>query len=60
MFGHYNQLKSLPGFRVVTSLGSISCSLIQTSFSGVCDSRRRLKFRLTVVTIVSLYIVVAI
>ena len=60
MFGHYNQLKSLPGFLVVTSLDSISCSLIQTSFSGVCDSRRRLKFRLTVVTIVSLYIVVAI
>ena len=30
------------------------------SFSGVCDSRRRRKFRLTVVTMVSLCIVVAI
>ena len=52
----------LIGFRVVTSLDGVSGSLIQTSFSEVCDSRRRLKFRLRarVVTIVALYIVVAI
>ena len=54
MFG-----QSVPGFRAVTSLDGVSGSLIQTSFSGVCDSRRRMKFRLTVVTMVSLYIVVA-
>ena len=54
MFG-----QSVHGFRVVTSLDGVSGSLIQTSFSGVCDSRRRMKFRLTVVTMVSLYIVVA-
>ena len=45
--------------QVLTSLDGISGLLIQTSFSGVCDSRRRMKFRLTVVTMVSLYIVVA-
>ena len=50
MFG-----QSVPGFRVVTSLDGVSGSLIQTSFSGVFDS----KFRLTVVTMVSLYIVEA-
>ena len=54
MFG-----QSVHGFRVVTSLDGVSGSLIQMSFSGVCDSRRRMKFRLTVVTMVSLYIVVA-
>ena len=50
----------LIGFRVVTSLDGVSCSLIQTFFLGVCDWKRRLKFRLTAVTMVSLYIVVAI
>ena len=50
----------LISFRVVTSLDGVSCSLIQTFFSGVCDWRRRLTFRLTAVTMVSLYIVVAI
>ena len=41
-----NWSKSLAGFRLVTSLDGISGSLIQTSFSGVCDSRRRLACRL--------------
>ena len=54
MFG-----QSVPGFRVVTSLDGVSGSLIQTSFSGVFDSRRRMKFKLTVLTMVSLYIVEA-
>ena len=54
MFG-----QSVHGFRVVTSLDGVSGALIHTSFSGVCDSRRRMKFRLTVVTMVSLYNVVA-
>ena len=27
----------LIGFRVVTTLDGVSCSLIQTFFSGVCD-----------------------
>ena len=51
--------QSVPSFRVVTSLDGVSGSLNQTSFSGVCDSRRRMKFRLTVVTIVALYMVIA-
>ena len=38
MFGHYNQSKSLPAFRVVTTLDSISGLLIQTS-SGLGSLR---------------------
>ena len=32
---------------VVTSLDGISGSLIQTSLSGVCNSKGRLRFRMT-------------
>ena len=40
-----NQLKSLLGFRVVTSLDGINCQFIQTLLKGEDDSNR-LKFRL--------------
>ena len=43
-----NQLKSLLGFRVVTSLDGINCQFIQTLLKGEDDSKtsNRLKFRL--------------
>ena len=43
-----NQLKSLLGFRVVTSLDGINCQFIQKLLKGEDDSKtsNRLKFRL--------------